>query len=209
MLGPRSARSGQLICNMIYGLNRDICLMSECNEALISAPSRKSVVAKYSMVFSIVCGYAAQSINFVPSNSVTYIAIAAAISLSLMQVFSIQKPNNVNAVHNLRHVGLFLILCLSNVWMFAITLPSFASPLHASELREVRAVLDANKSSSPFKCHFSVILENLSAPLKSKTCVSQSDWDRVKKGDRVTVVLMSSEFGQAAKRLESTGPEAH
>lgn len=184
--------------------------MSVRNEALIStAPSRKPVVAAYSMVFSIGCGYAAQLINFVPSSSVTYIAIAAAVLLSVLQIFSIQKPNSADAAHDLRLFGVFLILCLSNFWMFAITLPSFVSPLHASESREVSIVLDANKSSSPFKCRFSVILENFSAPLKSKTCVSQSDWETVKKGDTVTVVLMSSEFGQAAKRLESTDPDAH
>lgn len=187
-----------------------MCLASECNEAATStSPSRKSVVAAYSMVFSIACAYAAQSINFVPSNAVTFIAIAAAIPLSLIQTIAIRKPNNTDGAQDLRHLGVFFILCLSNFWMCAITWPSFPSSLLATETRVVRTVMDANKSSSPFKCAYSVVLENLSAPLKSKTCVSQSEWKKVKKGERVTVVLLASELGQGVKGLELQGSQAH
>jgi len=177
--------------------------MSECHEAPIATtPNRISIVAGYSMAVSVVCGYAAQSINFAPRDAVTYIAIALAMSLSLIQFFSIRKPNNTIATHNLHHFGMFLVLCLVNVWMFAITLPSFASSLSGSESREVHTVLDANKSHSLFKCGFSVILDNLSAPLKAKICVSKSEWENLKKGDRVTVVLTSSQLGQTIKELD-------
>lgn len=184
--------------------------MSECHEAPIATtPTRKSIVAGYSVVISIVCGYAAQSINFAPRDSVTYLAIALAVSLSLIQILSLRKPNNANATHNLRHFGLFLVLCPVNVWMFAITLPYFASSLSARDSREIHTVLDANKSGSPLKCGFSVILDNLSAPLKAKICVSRSEWEKVKRGDRVTVVLTSSQFGQTVKELDLTTSQEH
>lgn len=180
-----------------------MCLASEGNEAATStAPSRKSVVAAYAMVFSLACAYAAQSINFVPSNVVTYIAIAAALPLSLTQTIAIRKPGNSDGARHLRHLGLFFILCLSNFWMFAITWPSLLSSHQAIETREVRTLLDVRKSRSPFKCAYSVVLENLSPPLRSKTCVSQNDWKMAKKGEKVTVVLSSSGLGQAVKGLE-------
>jgi hypothetical protein len=164
-------------------------------------PIKNTVVGGYTIVFSVVCAFAARYTNFLPSAWLIGSAVAASLLLSSFQQYLVGTKNT-DEKQKIRLAGLFVIIYLCNFLMLSITLPSLFFRIgFATDTQVHSQILKLNETARLWNCRYSVVLKELSVPLITKICISEQEWASVKEGDAVLVSGKANALGQTVEAI--------
>lgn len=162
---------------------------------------KKPAAASIVFMTAILGAFAAQWVNFVPSQETIYFALAASLLLAFLLVGAMWRYNGAEGKNALLYVGVFPVVSLSCFWTIAITLPAIPTAVLGGRAAIESVVLETMTSSRFYRCSHALVLDGLSAPLKPKICVSENDWRMAVAGRKVSVSVVPSIFGILVKKV--------
>jgi hypothetical protein len=162
---------------------------------------KKPTAAAHVFMTAVLGAFAAQWINFVPSQGAIYFALGASVLLAFLVVGAIWRYNGFEGKNSLLYAGAFPVVALSCFWTIAITLYAIPAAISGRNAIVESIVLEAKTSSRFYRCSHALVLDGLSAPLKPKICVSEHDWKMAVVGRKVLVSVVPSFFGVLVKEI--------